>query len=352
MKFGLLYLPTFVPELDGGAADLFSHMLDQICLADDLGYHAVWLTEHHFHRYGGLVPNPAVFGAAIAVRTRRIRIGVAVSVLPLHQPMTVAEDYAMLDVLSRGRLEFGIGKGSVQDEYRQLAMPTEDAAAVFEEASELIARGWSTATLTHTGSRFQFPELTLLPRPVQQPHPPIWVGVTGSRSSFEWAGRHGYHLMVLPYLVPTDVLKDCLAVYFDALCAAGHDPARQEILAKFHVFVADSAAEARRLAAPAYENYQDLMAARTRQNCVGPVWDEHVAAYKVIAGSPEECIERIRHWRETLGITQIGGTFHFGGLAQEPTLRSIELFAREVEPAFREPEPLAVPATVWARIQP
>jgi natural product biosynthesis luciferase-like monooxygenase protein len=346
MNFGLLYLPTFVPELDSDAANLFDHMLDQICLADDLGYDTVWLTEHHFHRYGGLVPNPAVFGAAIAARTRRIRIGVAVSVVPLHHPMTIAEDYAMLDVLSRGRLDFGIGKGSVQDEYRQLAMPTENAAAIFEEASDLIARAWSRATLTHAGSRFQFPELSLLPRPVQQPHPPIWVGVTGSRSSFEWAGRHGYHLMVLPYLVPTDVLKDCLAMYFDALRAAGHEPARQEILAKFHVFVADSAAEARRLAGQAYENYQDLMASRLRQTRVGPVWDEHVAAYKVIAGSPEDCIERIRYWREALGITQIAGTFHFGGLAQEPTLRSIELFAREVAPAFRESERLAVPAAV------
>jgi natural product biosynthesis luciferase-like monooxygenase protein len=255
VKFGLLYLPTYVPERDGEAVDLFERMLDQICLADQLGYHAVWLTEHHFHRYGGLVPNPAVLGAAIAVRTRRIRIGVAVSVLPLHHPLTIAEDYAMLDVLSRGRLEFGIGKGSVQDEYRQYAMLRDDA--VYEEASELIRRAWSQASLTHTGARFEFPELPLLPRPVQQPHPPIWVGVTGTRASFEWAGRHGYHVMVLPYLVPTDVLKECLEVYFDALRAAGHDPHQFEILAKFHVFVADSAAEARRLAASAYENHAE-----------------------------------------------------------------------------------------------
>src|SRR5919199_1697948 len=294
MKFGLLYLPTYVPERDGEPADLFERMLDQISLADELGYHAVWLTEHHFHRYGGLVPNPAVLGAAVAARTRRMRIGVAVSVLPLHHPLTLAEDYAMLDVLSRGRLDFGIGKGSVLEEYRQFGMTRDDA--IYEEASELIARAWSTPSLTHTGPRYRFSELALLPRPVQQPHPPIWVGVTGSRASFDWAGRHGYHLMVLPYLVPTDVLKECLAVYFDALRAAGHDPRQFEVLAKFHVFVAESAAEARRLAAQAYENYQDIMASRTGQTRTGPAWDDHVAAYKVIAGSPADCIERIRYW--------------------------------------------------------
>src|SRR5688500_10739029 len=108
-------------------------MLDQVALADELGYDSVWLTEHHFDPYGGTIPNPAVFGAAIAQRTRRIRIGVAVAVLPLHDPLLLAEDYAMLDVLSHGRLELGVGRGSVQAEFRELGVPTDESAEVMVE---------------------------------------------------------------------------------------------------------------------------------------------------------------------------------------------------------------------------
>src|ERR671937_313834 len=109
-------------------------MLDQIVRADELGYASVWLTEHHFDVYGGTIPNPAVFGTAIARATRNIRIGTAVTVLPLHNPLLVAEDFAMLDVLSNGRLDFGVGRGSVQAEFRELAISPEDSAGVLAEA--------------------------------------------------------------------------------------------------------------------------------------------------------------------------------------------------------------------------
>ena len=350
MKFGLLYLPTYLPEVDGAFATFYGRMLDQIALADELGYDSVWLTEHHFHPYGGTIPNPAVFGAAIAQRTRRIRIGVAVAVLPLHDPLLLAEDFAMLDVLSNGRLEFGVGRGSVLAELRELGVATEGSAEVMLEATELIVRAWREPELEHRSRHFSYPRLSLLPRPVQQPHPPIWVGAARTPETFEWAGRSGYHLMVLPYMFPPEELKVRIDSYLEALRAAGHDPARREILAKFHVFVADSIAEATRLAGPAYENYQRISAARSgreRPNYwrAGSSFEQQVAEYKVIAGSPDDCIERIRYWRETLGITHLAGTFHFGGLAQEATLRSIERFAREVAPGFRAAaSPITAPA--------
>jgi alkanesulfonate monooxygenase SsuD/methylene tetrahydromethanopterin reductase-like flavin-dependent oxidoreductase (luciferase family) len=175
----------------------------------------------------------------------------------------------------------------------------------------------------------------VLPRPFQRPHPTIWVGASTSAETFEWAGRHGFHVMVLPYLVPTDSLREMLGAYRDALRAHGHDPATREVFAKFHVFVADSAAEARRVAGPAYERYQQITADRTGFRRDGPVWDDHVADYKVIAGTPADCLERLRHWRDALGITHLGGTFHFGGLDQAATLRSLDLFAREVAPHLR-----------------
>jgi len=344
MKFGLLYLPTYVPELDGPFVQFYGSMLDQIALADELGYDSVWLTEHHFDPYGGPIPNPAVFGAAIAQRTRRIRIGVAVSVLPLHNPLLVAEDFAMLDVLSNGRLDFGVGRGSIPEEFNEFCVSLDDSAEVMVEATSVIVRAWSEESFEHRGRHFSYPRISLFPRPVQSSlgaHPPIWVGAARSPETFEWAGRNGFHLMVLPYMFPTDTLKERISVYRGALAAAGHDPSQMEILAKFHVFVGQDAEDARRHAAPAYENYQRVSGQRSgvaREHYwrSGATYDQHVADFKVIAGGPQDCIQRIRYWRDTLGITHIGGTFHFGGLSQEATLRSLELFAHEVAPAFRE----------------
>jgi natural product biosynthesis luciferase-like monooxygenase protein len=341
MKFGLLYLPTYVPELDGSFGQFYGSMLDQTAYADELGFDSVWLTEHHFDPYGGTIPNPAVFGTAIAQRTRRIRIGVAVSVLPLHNPLLVAEDFAMLDVLSNGRLDFGVGRGSVPEEFAEFGVSPEHSAEVMLEATGMIIRAWQEESFEHRGQHFSHPRISLLPRPVQRPHPPVWVGAARSPETFEWTGRNGFHLMVLPYMFPTDALKERIDLYLAALEAASHDPSRMEILAKFHVFVGQDAGEARRYAAPAYEQYQRVSSersgvARDHYWRTGATYDQHVADFKVIAGGPQECIERVRHWRDTLGITHIGGTFHFGGLSQEATLRSLQLFAREVAPAFRE----------------
>lgn len=338
VKFGLLYLPTYVPELDGPTAQFYARMLEQIARADELGYASVWLTEHHFNIYGGTIPNPAVFGTAIAQRTSRIRIGTAVTVLPLHNPLIVAEDFAMLDVLSGGRLDFGVGRGSVAAEYQEFGISADDSAGVMVEATDLILRAWRGEVLEHQGKHYRYSGVTLLPRPVQAPHPPIWVGAARSPETFEWAGRNGFHIMVLPYMFEPQVLKERLQVYFDALRANGHDPATREVLAKFHVFTAESRDEASRLAGPAYDNYQAISGARSGRKDdywrVGASYQRHVDEFKFIGGTPDDCIERLRYWRDTLGINHLGGTFHFGGLSQEATLRSIELFAREVAPAL------------------
>jgi natural product biosynthesis luciferase-like monooxygenase protein len=337
VKFGVLYLPTYVPELDGPEAQFYARMLEQTQLADELGYETVWLTEHHFDVYGGTVPNPAVLGAVIAARTRRIRIGTAVTVVPLHNPLNVAEDFAMLDVISGGRLDFGVGRGSVQREAEEFGM-ADKSAALTAEATELILRLWRDRQVDFEGSYFQVKGIELLPRPIQQPHPPIWVGASRTPDTFAWAGHRGFHVMVLPYMMPPADLKERLDVYYSAAREAGHDPASLEVMAKFHVFVADTAEEASRVAGPAYDRYQRIAAARTGHPRAswrtGSSWDQHRAEIKVIGGTPQDCVERIRYWQDTLGLTHIGGTFHFGGLDQSATLRSLELFAREVAPMF------------------
>ena len=338
MKFGLLYLPTYVPELDGPEATFYGRMLEQMEVADELGYASVWLTEHHFNVYGGTVPNPAVLGAVVAARTRRIRIGTAVTVLPLHNPLTVAEDFAMLDVISAGRLDFGVGRGSVIREAEEFGV-TDTSLALTAEATDLIVQLWTRRRVDFEGDYFHVRGVQLLPRPIQQPHPPIWVGASRTPDTFAWAGRQGFHVMVLPYMTPPAELRDRVEIYYSAARQAGHDTTRLEVMAKFHVCVADSLAEASRIAGPAYDRYQHIAASRSGHDRpswrLGSNWDQHRAENKVIGGSPADCIEQIRHWRNALGLTHIGGTFHFGGLDQAATLRSLRLFARYVVPAFR-----------------
>jgi alkanesulfonate monooxygenase SsuD/methylene tetrahydromethanopterin reductase-like flavin-dependent oxidoreductase (luciferase family) len=243
-------------------------------------------------------------------RKRGLFGGTAVTVLPFHSPVMVAEDFAMLDVISGGRLDFGVGRGSV-----------------LREAEERV---------DFEGQYFHVREARLLPRRIQQPHPPIWVGASRTPHTFAWAGREGFHVMVLPYMMPPADMRERLDIYFSAARQAGHDTTRLEVMAKFHVFVADSIDQASRIAKPAYERYQQIAAARTRHERPswrhGSSWDQHHAENKVIGGSPEKCIEQIRYWQTELGLTHFGGTFHFGGLEQSATLCSLELFAREVAP--------------------
>src|SRR5688572_30248198 len=115
MRFGAHYLTTYVPELDGSGVKFYQHMFEQMQELDALGYDDVWVTEHHFHEYGGMIPDPAAFLSAVAARTSRIHLGIAIVILPLHHPLKIAESYAMVDVISNGRLELGIGRGNAPE---------------------------------------------------------------------------------------------------------------------------------------------------------------------------------------------------------------------------------------------
>jgi natural product biosynthesis luciferase-like monooxygenase protein len=348
MRFGAHYNPTYFAALDGPPAEFYRRMFEQIELLDALGFDDAWVTEHHFLEYGGLLPHPPTFLAAVARTTRRIHLGVAVSVLPLHNPLQVAEEYAMVDVISGGRLEFGLGRGATLGDYRGLGISVDDSALRMREAAALIRQAWSEEVLNYRGTLFAYDALRVLPRPVQRPHPPIWVGASRSDDTYRWAGQQGYHLLTLPYMYAPAEIEQSLGRYRDALAAAGHDPATREILGKFHVYVAESDAAAVREATPYLERYEASSAsalrrpshqatpgARPRRD--GAYFAAEIAAGNIIAGAPDRCVEVIRRWRDTLGLTALSATFHFGGMPQDLALRSIRLFAEHVMPAFPHP---------------
>ncbi|HZT06198.1 MAG TPA: LLM class flavin-dependent oxidoreductase [Chloroflexota bacterium] len=341
MRFGAHYLPTYIASLDGPVAAFYQHIFEQAELMDTLGVHDLWVTEHHFHEYGGTISNPPTFLAAVARTTRRIHLGVAVSVLPLHNPVQIAEAYAMVDNISNGRLEFGIGRGSTPPEFAGFGVSQADSALRMREAAEIIRQAWTDETVNFHGELFSYSDIRVLPRPVQQPHPTIWVGASRSDDTFRWAGEKGYNLMTLPYMYEPPVLQHWVGVYKDALCAAGHDLAAHEILGKFHIYVAPSDREAHEQAAKYFGNYETLT--RERNTLVrqpnGVARDRHdidneIETGNVIAGDSARVIEIIHRWKETIGLTTMSGTFHFGGMPQELALRNIRLFAERVMPEF------------------
>ncbi len=347
MRFGAHYLPTYVPDLDGPASEFYRRMFRQMDLLDELGFDDVWVTEHHFHEYGGTIPDPPTFLAAVARTTSRIHLGVAVSVLPLHNPLQAAESYAMVDVISEGRLELGIGRGSTLPEFRSLRVPYDDTAVRMRESAEIIRQAWSQDSVTFRGELFDFADVRVFPRPVQRPHPPIWVGASRSDDTFRWAGERGFHLMTLPYMYEPEVLQHWIGVYRQELDKAGHDPVQREVLGKFHIYVADSMRAAREEAGAFLENYRviaDERMAQSRNAAPGTVrvarpgaprdMDDQAARGNVIAGDPARCIEIIHQWRELLGLTTISGTFYFGGMPPELAIKNIRLFAERVAPAF------------------
>jgi alkanesulfonate monooxygenase SsuD/methylene tetrahydromethanopterin reductase-like flavin-dependent oxidoreductase (luciferase family) len=341
MKFGAHYLPTYVPDLDGPVGEFYGRMFAQIEELDRLGFDHAWITEHHFGEYGGTVPHPPTFIGAIARTTKRIRLGVAINVLPLHNPLDVAESYAMADIISGGRLEFGVGKGSEPMEYQRLGVSQEEATVRMKEGMELILQAWSDRPVNFHGQFYRYENLRVLPKPAQRPHPPVWVGCARSEDSFQWAGENGFHLMTLPYLYKSgDILPRLVKIYRESLAAAGRDVASHDVLGKFHIYVSTSFERAMEEATPYLENYFNVHAAHDPdRQVVGQLALRDVrtqlAGGFAIAGDPERCIDTILKWRDEVGLTAISGTFHFGGLPQEMALKNIRLFAEKVMPRLK-----------------
>jgi alkanesulfonate monooxygenase SsuD/methylene tetrahydromethanopterin reductase-like flavin-dependent oxidoreductase (luciferase family) len=317
-------------------------MFEQMEELDRLGFDHAWVTEHHFGEYGGAIPHPPTFLAAVARTTRQIRLGVAINVLPLHNPLEVAESYAMVDVVSNGRLEFGVGKGSEPSEYRRFGARQEEATGRMKEGTEILLQAWSDLPVNFRGEHFHYENVRVLPKPVQRPHPPVWVGCARSEDSFRWAGENGFNLMTLPYLYKTpDVLPKLVKVYREALQQAGHDPGRKQVLGKFHVYVSESLDQASRESAPYLKNYFAIHAAHDPDRRErGPLMVRDVGTQLAegfaIAGDPERCIDTIRRWREEIGLTTLSGTFYFGGMPQEMALKNIRLFAEKVMPFLKD----------------
>jgi natural product biosynthesis luciferase-like monooxygenase protein len=350
MKFGIMTLFDHHPALRP-TERFYGEFLDQCARAEDLGFDSVWVSEHHFSNYGGICPSPQVFLAALTQRTRRVRLGTGIVLLPFHRPVTVAEEFAMLDVLSTGRVDLGLGRGWLPHEFEHFGISMDETRARLEEGIDVIRRAWTQERFSYTGRFTRVQDIEVLPRPLQKPYPPIWVAGLRTPETFDWIGEQGFHLQAVPYVLPSaGLLEQNIARYRHALAARGHTG--QEIGLLYHLYVAETEQQARAEAEAALFQYLRQI----RELASAPTWaskdyanyergKQHRASLSfealaerrvIVFGSPDQCIETIAWAQKTYGMTYFLGLTNYGALEHAKIVKSLELFARHVMPAFRD----------------
>jgi luciferase family oxidoreductase group 1 len=310
--------------------------------AEAHGFRNVWLAEHHFSTYGYL-SRPAQLAAYLAARTTRLRVGTAVIVVPLHHPLVVAEEIATLDLLSGGRLDVGLGRGYQHYEFERLGIELESSRARWEESVDVILKALAGRPFTHEGKFFTIPETSVFPQPVQRPRPPIWI-TAQSPDSVEAAVRRGFNVLTGGFGIPIERMAEFRRL-FDRAVAEARPPHPLEVGVQRAVYVTDSEADARAAAEEARWNMRVTLSLRHHYERVEqgraipvpaptePSIDDLRDRFLVI-GTPDTVIRQIRRIRDLVGITHFNCSFWFGDLEHARVLRSMELFAREVMPAF------------------
>jgi alkanesulfonate monooxygenase SsuD/methylene tetrahydromethanopterin reductase-like flavin-dependent oxidoreductase (luciferase family) len=330
--------------------DEYDWHLDAWTRAEELGYDGVFFSEHHFTAYN-MSPSPNLLVASLAQRTKTMRMGVMCNVTAFHNPRRLAEEAAMLDYLSHGRLEFGLGRGSDNHELKKEGVPLEDTRAWFEESVELMHQAWTQPRWTHHGKFFHYDDVAIYPRPKNVPR--VWV-TAFSPASVQWAARNGYQLATS--FVPAAGIAQLRQLYAETAAAAGQPSSPEQVGVLRQVFVADSDQEARDLAEPAldhvfrlfkeaavpddiehlargYEHYKSFFAAFASEG--GVRFEDLQASGAVIVGSPSTVRDQVVAQVEEIGCGHLLNWFSFGALTREQTMHSVELYAREVVPVLR-----------------
>jgi alkanesulfonate monooxygenase SsuD/methylene tetrahydromethanopterin reductase-like flavin-dependent oxidoreductase (luciferase family) len=339
MELGLVTLGDWLPDPATGTrisqVDRFRQIVELGVLADELGFATFHVGEHHFSEYA--VSSPAVLLAAIAERTRRVRLSTAVSLLPHHDAVRVAEDYATVDVLSSGRVEMIAGRGVYHDHYRYFGGSWEESEAMLAESVELLRLLWTQETVSWQGNwRGPLDNVTVHPRPVQQPHPPIWLSAS-SPASVDRAVALGCPIMIPT--ISTGVAQPAVlaAAYRRGWLEARRDPADARVGLHVHLYVgAGTTAEARRFWAPHQESYLGWVLREIR-GIDGPlpptfqVGDEP-GAQAVCASADDASAELSRRLEAIGNVDRLLVQCDQGGLAALETAGSIRRFATDVAP--------------------
>ncbi|HVH77848.1 MAG TPA: LLM class flavin-dependent oxidoreductase [Stellaceae bacterium] len=349
MQFGVQFFPDVRPE-EKSAEPYFREALDIAEEADRLGFSHIRIVEHYFHYYGGYSPNPIVFLAAAAQRTKRARL-VTGAVLPaFNNPLKLAGEIAMLDAISGGRLDVGFARAFLPHEFRRFGVSPDESVARYREGIEQVDLLLREENITHRGRFHTIESTTSLPRPTQKPRPKFYVAALNTPESFEYAGRMGYSVMAIAFVAAK--MRPLIAAYREAWKAAGH-PGEGEVMIAFHMFCHEDGERAREIAAPLIDNYlrslvdaaSDWLDGRTSQDYPG--YDKIIAGLRASnaadqmatgaawVGTPDEIAATIATMqRDFGGFEHASLQVNFNLMPFDAAMSSMRLFAREVMPRF------------------
>ena len=331
MEYGLFY--QLACDAHQSPHQRYQDTIAQIELGEDLGWLGTWFAEFHFNPRVSVIPSPLVVAAAVAQRTRQMRLGMGVTLLPLNNPLRVAEDAATLDILSDGRLEFGVGTGAGTSQYRGLGIDYEERRERFKETMDVIIGAWTQDDFSYSGKHYTVDGVNVVPKPIQNPHPPVHVA-SSSGDSLEFAATRGFSLMItlLHGGSDTATLGQHLKQHRARLAECGHDPAKSTISMVFPTYVTDNPEEVRPITEPTMTNYFDSLGDdSTHQDYT---YDDAISAS--LYGTPEQCVQRIMEMKEEFGFHQLISWWNPGGLIpHEKVVDSMKLFSKEVMPYVR-----------------
>jgi alkanesulfonate monooxygenase SsuD/methylene tetrahydromethanopterin reductase-like flavin-dependent oxidoreductase (luciferase family) len=310
MKIGVLQFFSW-PERRVALETVYKRALERIEIMDRTGFDAVWLAEHHFSTFS-VCPSVHMMGTLAAARTQRLRIGTAVSLAALYHPLRLAEEVALLDVLSGGRVNWGAGRGFSVTEFNAFGIPPEESAARFREAVEIVLRAWTEETFSFAGEHFRFDKVELLPKPLQQPHPPTWMAAT-SDPAIEWAASRGFSILMDPHSSITDLGRK-RQHYAERLSAAGFALGDRDIPMARLIALADTREKAADIArrgaawlvdAYAGPQHQKVKTMHVERSYGGLDPVEFYLKEVVLHGTPESVVDRIQALQAEIGLNYL-----------------------------------------------
>ena len=339
MEIGLFTEFQCPPGMD--EAQAFDESLAQMTAAEELGFDAVWLAEIHFQKGRSVLSSPLVIATAIAARTRRVRIGIAVQVLPLAHPLHLAEDVATVDHLSKGRLDFGVGRSGLPEHYEGFNIPHAESRERFNETLEILVKAWTEERFTHEGKYFQFRNVCVTPKPYQKPHPPLSVAAT-TQETYSIVGRMGMPIFIAVRTTSISDLKRFIGGYHEGWREAGH-PGRGPVALIVPVYLTEDGRRAREEAeASTMHFFRSIAEALSRgprgeeAARLGRMTYDEILEELVVYGSPDAVTKRLLELREALGYSSLSVWMNVGGrIPHERVLGSMRLFAERVIPRLR-----------------
>jgi alkanesulfonate monooxygenase SsuD/methylene tetrahydromethanopterin reductase-like flavin-dependent oxidoreductase (luciferase family) len=349
MEFGLFHEFQWPPGASAAAA--FAQSFAQIDAAEAWGLDAMWLAELHFAPERSVLASPLVLAAAIAQRTRRMRIGTAVQVLPLCHPLRIAEEAATVDQISEGRLIFGVGRSGFPRTYEAYGVPYAESRERFAETLEIVKLAWTEERFSYRGKYFSYDNVALVPKPWQKPYPEIRIAAT-SPDTYPTIGAQGHAAFVAARLGTLSELAPLVQSYRDAYRAAGH-PGSGEVYLRVPVYVAETERQARDEPEASIMNFFRYIGERVTQSAslagaraieeraergqrLQSVSYDEALRDKMIVGTPASVVDRLKELREILGLNGILAELNPGGLIpQARVMTALQLLCQEVMPRFK-----------------